>query len=148
MLDTISRCGSRVEFSAITEKTTSPSCRYFSPSLRGITLHCGGKMEDTRTRFCDAIPASRRASSKLVKRSLCVPLPLVKKIFFGTIAFPNFYVPSVWLTLLIFIQFPHEFIASSRVKTGFSRISSHFHTTQVPTPPTRSSSTAPPRPPE
>ena len=106
MLDTISRCGSRVEFSAITEKTTSPSCRYFNPSLRGITLHCGGKIEDTRTRFCDAIPASRRASSKLVKRSLCVPLPLVKKIFFGTIAFPNFYVPSVWLTLMIFIQVP------------------------------------------
>jgi len=60
-----------------------------------ITLHCGGKIDETRTRFCEAIPASRSASSKDVKRSLCLPTPLVKKIFFGTIAFPNFYVPSV-----------------------------------------------------
>jgi hypothetical protein len=26
---------------------------------------------------------------------LCLPTPLVKNIFFGTIAFPNFYVSSV-----------------------------------------------------
>src|SRR5665213_3601385 len=52
-------------------------------------------MEETRTRFWEAIPASRRASSKDVKRSLCLPTPLVKKIFFGTIPFPNFYVASV-----------------------------------------------------
>src|SRR5208282_5556100 len=63
--------------------------------LRGIILHCGGKMEETRTRFCDAMPASRRASSKEVNRSLCLPTPLVKKSFFGTMLFPNFYVPSV-----------------------------------------------------
>ena len=55
----------------------------------------GGKMDDTRTRFCDAMPASRRASSNEVKRSLCLPTPLVKKSFFGTMFFPNFYVPSV-----------------------------------------------------
>src|ERR1039458_1054896 len=79
----------------MTAKTTSPSSRYLRPSLRGIILHCGGKIEETRTRFCDAMPASRRASSKDVSRSLCLPTPLVKKSFFGTILFPNFYVPSV-----------------------------------------------------
>src|ERR1035438_6780879 len=104
MLDTISRCGSRVEFSAITEKTTPPSLRYFSPSLRGITLHRGGKMEETRTRFCEAIPAARRASSNEVNRSLCLPTPLVKKSFFGTMLFPNSYVTSVGLKIVISIE--------------------------------------------
>src|SRR5579863_10317368 len=61
-------------------------------------------MEDTRTRFCEAIPASRRASSKEVKRSLCLPTPLVKKSFFGTMLFPNFYVPSVSLNIVIFVE--------------------------------------------
>src|ERR1035441_8837511 len=60
-----------------------------------MTLHCGGKIEETRTKFCEAIPASRRASSKEVKRSLCLPTPLVKNSFFGTMLFPNFYVSSV-----------------------------------------------------
>src|ERR1039458_5950420 len=51
MLQATRRCGSRVEFSAMTAKTTSPSSRYLRPSLRGIILHCGGKIEETRTRF-------------------------------------------------------------------------------------------------
>src|SRR6266700_2943188 len=79
----------------MTEKTTSPWLRYLRPSLRVITLHCGGKMDETRTRFCDAIPASRSASSKEVNRSLCLPTPLVKNSFFGTMLFPNFYVSSM-----------------------------------------------------
>src|SRR5579875_3163146 len=95
MLETMRRCGSRVEFSAITAKTISPWLRYLRPSLRGMILHCGGKIEETRTRFCEAIPASRRASSNEVSRSLCLPTPLVKKSFFGTMLLPNFDVPSV-----------------------------------------------------
>src|SRR5271170_7925864 len=80
-----------------------------------MILHCGGKMEDTRTRFCDAMPASRRASSNEVNRSLCLPTPLVKNIFFGTMLFPNFYVPSVNpKNRLPRAVFPHEFIASWR----------------------------------
>src|SRR5664279_622570 len=79
----------------MTEKTTSPWLRYVRPSLREMTLHRGGKMDETRTRFCEAIPASRRASSNEVKRSLCLPTPLVKNSFFGTMLFPNFYVSSV-----------------------------------------------------
>jgi hypothetical protein len=35
------------------------------------------------------MPASRRASSKEVRRSRCFPTPLVKKIFFGTMSLPN-----------------------------------------------------------
>jgi len=53
--------------SAMTAKTTSPGERYFSPSLRGMSLQCGGKMEETRTRFCAAMPASRSASSNEVR---------------------------------------------------------------------------------
>jgi hypothetical protein len=36
----------------------------------------------------------------------------VKKSFFGTMLFPNFYVPSVRLAVVEFLAFPHEFIAS------------------------------------
>src|SRR6185312_12741775 len=63
--------------------------RYFSPSLRGMSLQFGGKMDETRTRFCEAMPASRSAISKEVRRSLCLPTPLVKKRRFGTMSLPN-----------------------------------------------------------
>src|SRR6201984_966411 len=87
--DASRRCGSWVEFSATTENTTSPGCRYVSPCERGTSLQLGGKMEETRTRFCAAIPASRRASSKEVRRSRCLPTPLVKKIRLGTMSLLN-----------------------------------------------------------
>src|SRR5208283_900192 len=83
------RCGSWVEFSATTANTTSPGCRYVSPCDRGTSLQLGGKMDETRTRFCAAMPASRSASSKEVRRSRCFPTPLVKKIFLGTMSLPN-----------------------------------------------------------
>src|ERR1700756_1277983 len=83
------RCGSRVEFSATTAKTTSPGGRYFTPSLRASSLQLGGKIEETRTRFWAAIPASRNANSNEVSRSRCFPTPLVKKICFGTMSLPN-----------------------------------------------------------
>src|SRR5450755_4093727 len=89
ILDASRRCGSWVEFSATTEKTTSPGDRYFKPCERASSLHCGGKIDETRTKFCAAIPASRSASSKEVRRSRCLPTPLVKKIRLGTISFPN-----------------------------------------------------------
>src|ERR1035438_3059117 len=87
--DASSRCASRVEFSATTAKTTSPGCRYFTPSLRASNLQFGGKIEDTRTRFWAAIPASRNANSNDVSRSRCFPTPLVKKIRFGTMSLPK-----------------------------------------------------------
>src|SRR5438105_11520630 len=89
ILDAIRRCGSRVEFSATTENVTSPGYKYFRPSLREINLQLGGKMEETRTRFCAAMPASRSANSKEVSRSLCLPTPLVKKIRLGTSSLPK-----------------------------------------------------------
>src|SRR5215475_3080245 len=46
-------------------------------------------MEETRTRFWAAMPASRRANSKDVSRSLCLPTPLVKKIRLGTMSLDN-----------------------------------------------------------
>src|SRR5271163_1398184 len=89
MLETTRRCGSRVEFSATTAKTTSPGERYVKPSLRVTSLHCGGKMEETRTRFWAAIPASRSASSNEVNLSLCFPTPFVKNRRFGTMLLAN-----------------------------------------------------------
>src|SRR6201997_3166502 len=83
------RWGSRVEFSATTANTTSPGWRYFTPSLRASILQLGGKMEETRTRFWAAIPASRKANSKDVNRSRCFPTPLVKNIRLGTMSLPN-----------------------------------------------------------
>src|SRR5947209_17928853 len=89
MLAANNRCGSCVEFSATTENTTSPGFRYGNPCAREINLHCGGKMEETRSRFWAAIPASRSASSNDVRRSLCLPFPLVKKISLEIMSLDN-----------------------------------------------------------
>src|SRR5579864_6214443 len=80
----INRCGSRVWFSLITVNATWPGFRCFNPSLREISLQYGGKIDETRTMLQAAIPAFRRASSKLERRSRCFPTPLVRKIFFAT----------------------------------------------------------------
>src|SRR5579863_9648371 len=87
--DASRRWASRVEFSATTANTTSPGLKYLTPSLRASSLQFGGKMEETRTRFWAAMPASRNASSKEVRRSRCFPTPLVKKMRLGTMSLPN-----------------------------------------------------------
>jgi hypothetical protein len=50
-----------------------------------MILHLGGKMEETETKLKRAMPADRSASSKEESCSLCLPTPLVRKIFFGRI---------------------------------------------------------------
>src|SRR5215469_14458696 len=84
MLAAIKRCGSFVEFSLITVNATWPGLMCFKPSLREMCLQFGGKIDETRTMLHAAIPALRRASSKLESRSRCLPTPLVKKIFLAT----------------------------------------------------------------
>src|ERR1700685_3807867 len=84
MLAAISRCASRVEFSLITVKATCPGRICFNPSLREIKRQLGGKIEETRTILQAAMPALRKANSKLESRSRCLPTPLVRKIFFAT----------------------------------------------------------------
>src|SRR5579859_5768202 len=84
MLAAMRRCGSLVEFSLITVNATWPGFRCFKPSLREINLQFGGKMEETRTILQAAMPALRRASSKLESLSRCFPTPFVRKIFFAT----------------------------------------------------------------
>src|SRR5204863_3406414 len=84
MLAAIRRCGSLVEFSLMTVNATCPGLMCFKPSLREINLQLGGKIEETRTMLHAAMPALRRASSKLESRSRCLPTPLVKKIFLAT----------------------------------------------------------------
>ena len=56
----------------------------FKPSLREISRQLGGKIEDTRTMLQAAMPALRKANSKLERRSRCLPTPLVRKIRFAT----------------------------------------------------------------
>src|SRR5713101_10005331 len=84
MLAAIRRCASFVEFSLITVNATWPGRRCFNPSLREISLQFGGKMDDTRTMLHAAMPALRKASSKLESLSRCLPTLLVRKIFFAT----------------------------------------------------------------
>jgi hypothetical protein len=47
-------------------------------------LQLGGKIDETRTMLQAAMPAFRRASSKLESLSRCLPTPLVRKIFLAT----------------------------------------------------------------
>src|SRR5207253_144083 len=68
----------------MTVNATWPGFRCFKPSLREMSLQFGGKMEETRTMLHAAMPALRRASSKLESLSLCFPTPFVRKIFFAT----------------------------------------------------------------
>src|SRR5438874_11628320 len=82
MLAAMRRCGSLVEFSLMTVNATWPGLRCFKPSLREMSLQLGGKMEETRTMLHAAMPALRRANSKLESLSRCFPTPFVaKKIF-------------------------------------------------------------------
>src|SRR5580700_12150959 len=64
----------------MTVNTTCPGVRRLSPSCIGISLQLGGKIELTRTRLNSAIPALRKANSKEVSFSRCLPTPLVRKI--------------------------------------------------------------------
>jgi hypothetical protein len=85
------RDGSLVEVSARTQKVISPAWSFNSPLLRGIIAQPGGKILETRTRLPFSIPASRRESSKLCKRFLWRPAPLVKKQYFGTIVIATLF---------------------------------------------------------
>src|SRR6267142_1624994 len=84
ILAAMRRCGSLVEFSLMTVNATCPGLMCFNPSLREINLQLGGEIDETRTMLHAAMPALRRASSKLESRSRCLPTPLVKKIFLAT----------------------------------------------------------------
>src|SRR5271156_306374 len=95
MLAAIRRCASFVEFSLMTVKATWPGLMCFKPSLREINLQPGGKIEETRTILHAAMPALRRASSKLESLSRCLPTPLVRKIFLATNAMVPGYGASV-----------------------------------------------------
>src|SRR5881296_2206278 len=84
ILAAMRRWASLVEFSLMTVNATWPGLMCFKPSLREINLQLGGKIEETRTMLHAAIPAFRRASSKLESLSRCLPTPLVRKIFLAT----------------------------------------------------------------
>src|SRR5208337_4544795 len=68
----------------MTTKVTCPARSSFTPSVRETSLQRGGKMLETRTRLQAAIPADRKANSKLVSFSRCFPTPLVKNMRLAT----------------------------------------------------------------
>ncbi len=61
-------------------------------------MHFGGRMLEILTRLKGAMPASRRASSKLASFSLCRPVPFVKKIWEWIIAL-TFYLSFPFQTV-------------------------------------------------
>src|SRR5271170_108549 len=105
MLAAIRRCASLVEFSLITVKATCPGLLCFKPSLREISLQLGGKIDETRTMLHAAMPAWRRASSKLESLSRCFPTPLVRKIFFATNAILRDHRPDEFFRAKYFAPF-------------------------------------------
>src|SRR5579875_2922736 len=85
----ISRWGSLVAFSLITTCRICPGLSSFMPSCGEMSLQCGGKIDETRTRLYWAMPALRSAISKLESFSRCLPTPLVRKIFLATKLIPG-----------------------------------------------------------
>jgi len=81
--DATRRCGSFVALRAITTNVISPGWIIFKPFSRVTSLHPGGTMLETLTRFAICIPASRKANSNDWSCSLCLPTPFVKKKYFG-----------------------------------------------------------------
>ncbi len=65
-------------------------------------------MDDTRTRFWAAMPASRSANSKEVSRSLCFPTPLVRKMRLGTMSFANLHSPKKRVVVTGSSKITHE----------------------------------------
>ena len=61
MLEWMRRPGSFVSARAMTQKVISPGCKRGYSELRGISSQCGGRIDETVTRFCCSISASRNA---------------------------------------------------------------------------------------
>ena len=62
----IQRPASLVSARANTQKVISPGLTAAMPALQGISSQCGGRIEETVTRFCCSISASRKACSNAV----------------------------------------------------------------------------------
>ena len=83
MPEAMRRPASLVSERAITQKVISPGLKVATPLARVINSQRGGRIDDTMTRFCCSISASRNAYSKAVKAWRCTPTPRVRNTDLG-----------------------------------------------------------------
>src|SRR5580693_7628727 len=78
------RPNSLVSDRAITQNVISPGLNAATPTWRGMSSHCGGRIDETETRFCCSISASRSAYSKAASCWRWTPTPRVRKTRLGS----------------------------------------------------------------
>jgi hypothetical protein len=74
---------SLVSTRAMTQNVISPGFNVATPAVREISSQRGGRIEETLTRFCCSMSASRKANSKAVSACLWTPTPRVRKTLLG-----------------------------------------------------------------
>ena len=79
----IKRPASFVSARARTQNVISPGLSAATPVSRGMNSHCGGKIEETETRFCCSMSASRNAYSNAESCCRWAPIPRVRNTRFG-----------------------------------------------------------------
>jgi hypothetical protein len=77
------RPASLVSARAMTQKVISPGLSMVTPTLRVMSSQFAGRIEETLTRFCCSISASRSAYSKAESRCRWMPMPRVRNTLLG-----------------------------------------------------------------
>src|SRR5262249_23946726 len=92
----ILRPASLVSDRAMTQNVISPGRNVATPAARLISSHWGGRIDDTETRFCSSMSASRSAYSNAVRAWRCTPTPWVRNTLLGNgkIVPSTFYLDS------------------------------------------------------
>src|SRR5215471_13485354 len=79
----ILRPASLVSDRAMTQNVISPGRNVATPEARLMSSHCGGRIDETETRFCCSMSASRSAYSNAVSAWRCTPTPWVRNTLLG-----------------------------------------------------------------
>src|SRR6266446_4090655 len=79
----IRRPASLVSDRAMTQNVISPGRNVATPAARLISSHWGGRIDETETRFCCSMSASRSAYSNAVSAWRCTPTPWVRNTLLG-----------------------------------------------------------------
>src|SRR5258708_35408064 len=79
----IRRPASLVSDRAMTQNVISPGRNVATPAARLISSHCGGRIDETETRFGCSMSATRTADSNAVSAWRCTPTPWVRNTLLG-----------------------------------------------------------------
>src|SRR5262249_114827 len=79
----IGRRASWVSARGMTQNVISPGLKVATPTVWLISSQCGGRIEETVTRFCCSMSASRSAYSNAVSAWRCTPTPRVRNTDLG-----------------------------------------------------------------